>query len=87
MRKLAAVAICLLATLIGFLAGFILAGRYAERVLYPKWAAAHPHDGQLGLGIVYYAGNGGVVGGIVALAIAIYCCWRWLKGRPLSATA
>jgi hypothetical protein len=84
---LRAILICITAMTAGLVAGFIAAGHYAEQVLMPKWVAAHPYDGQLGLAVLMYSTKGGMISAVATLAIAIYLCRRGWKRKALSDSA
>lgn len=59
------------ASVIAFCLGFILTGNLYEHWIVPSLVRKHPHDGQIGLAVLFVALVGACILGIVVLVLGI----------------
>jgi hypothetical protein len=70
----------ILATAIAFCVGGWLGAAYCDRWIMPGWVKQYPHDGQLGLGMMMYAFNGGLIAGFILFVAGIVWTVKTSKG-------
>jgi hypothetical protein len=70
----------ILATAIAFCVGGWLGAAYCDHWITPGWVKQYPHDGQLGLGMMMYAFNGGLIAGFILFVAGIVWTVETSKG-------